>query len=368
MASPFTHRELRRAAGHLAARRVAPGLDGMAPSDLSAADYGKLTTKVYALLRGNRWRPYRARRGLVPRPGKAPRLHCISTMRDAVVLKAAADVLGSIWDHLHQAFAGGRPCGSYRPIIEAISRFIAEGGGRVFRFDLQGAFANADFDKAIRLLRVLTDRQDVVDLIARWRAAQGRAFPGLVEGSPVAPLLLAVLLNDAAAALATFGDVYIWIDDGIVLCRDEAAARAAEQAMRDELEKVGGLKLHPRKTGVHPASRATSQPSDWDFLGFRWRRWLAEPLPKAVEKLLSRVEADFRRRTKAADIRESIEGWLAYYAVPNVYGIGEVEDRLWPWGPFRPLTSSHLTVALRGPRGPRARRYTVPGVSAGGGL
>jgi len=384
--SPIGKRQLLRAARHVLGQREVPGLDGVEPETLTGKALGTFITELHQMMRDGRWHPYRAKKGFLPRPGKSPREHAISTLRDAVVLRAATAALADVWTKLPSSIVGGRPKGNYQHLISAVTSFFMKGGGWVLRFDIKGAFGNAPFDMAIEKLRSLTHRQDVVDLLVSWRSKQGQHFEGLVEGAAFAPLLLAVLLSDAATAIGKLdGKLLVWLDDGVFLARNEETVIEAERLLRFHLKEAGGMELHPDKTGQHQFVPGTNQLSPFHFLGVRWRASQTEPLPEGVEDIfatLHEVAADEDRR---GELAERWAGWVAAVARwdSRLEVLAVIDDRFTKeignkhplLGPFESLVASAKNaagqaqgknVALRGQQRSRARWLRLPGTSGTG--
>ena len=105
-----------------------------------------------------------------------------------------------------------------------------------------------------------------------------------------------------------------YADDGVILCRTEAAARKAVAEVSAWVDGAG-LTLHPDKPRVVDA-RA---PGGFDFLGYpfeRGRRW---PRQKSLAKLQERVRANTARldgRSRSAivtDVNRSLRGWYQYF-------------------------------------------------------
>lgn len=374
--SPLSKRQLLRAARHVRKYRSAPGYDGVSPEELKGKKLGMFVTKLHQSLRDGR-KPRRARKGLLPRPGKAPREHAIANLGDAVVLRAVAEALEEVWGNLPNSIVGGRPGGNRHDLITVVSKFIAKGEGWLLRFDIKSAFASASFDKAIARLRLLTDRQDLVDLIVRWRNKQGRHFEGLVEGAAHAPLLLAVMLANVASTIEKLigTSLLIWLDDGIFIARDRAQVVEVERLLRQGLKEAGGLELHPDKTGIHRFDPTDHRPSAFHFLGVRWRGWYTEPLPEAVDGLLAALHQMVLRDERGA-LAATWDGWVAsvvrrdsredVLADIDERFEAEIGSKQWPWGPFTSLVATSNSVALRGPRSPRARWLYQPGTSGAG--
>lgn len=372
--SPLGKRQLLKAARHVVACRKTPGFDGLRPQALHGKALGLFVSEVHRRLAQGTWRPRCARTGRMKRAGQSDRIHAISTLADAVVLRAATDGLAHVWKALPASIVGGRPDGNHHHLVDAVTRFLMKGGRYIFRFDIKGAFANAAFDKAIERLRGMTDRQDMVDVIVRWRKKQGTRFEGLVEGAPFAPLLLAVLLGDAARVLELLdGTLRIWLDDGVFTAPNEETALEAERLLRLHLKEVD-LGLHPKKTGQHVHDSNSSTASSFHFLGFRWRGWTTEPLPKDVDAVLDELHALAASPETRNRIGERWSGWVSAIARwdsrlqvlddVDVRFTKEIGEPWFPWGPYDSLVARAEGVALRGRQErPRARWLHAPGTS-----
>lgn len=374
--SPLSKRQLLRAAHHVISHRKAPGYDGVRPEELKGKRLGLFVTELHRNLRDCLWKPSRARKGELLRPGKPPREHAIATLADAVVLRATVEALDGVWLKLPKSIVGGRPGGNHQHVITTVSGYIAGGAGSTFRFDLSSAFASASFDEAIERLCLLTERHDLVGLIVRWRKKQGDHFGGLVEGAAYAPLLLAVLLADAVIAMEKLpGIVRLWLDDGIFLARDRATALKAKRLLVEKLKQAGRLKLHPKKSGVHSFNPSDQRPTKFNFLGVAWKGWLTVPLAEGVESIFSDLHQMVARDERGA-LAESWAGFVASVVRGNSCEdvLSEIDERFeteigstsWPWGPFESLVGREQVVALRERRGSQTRWMYRPGTSGAG--
>jgi RNA-directed DNA polymerase len=132
------------------------------------------------------------------------------------------------------------------------------------------------------------------------------------------------------------GELVRCADDGVVLCRSAAQARAALAAIEEILGSLG-LRLHPGKTKVADLREGRE---GLDFLGCHFRarmsgrlweqrriiryylhRW---PSQRAMKRLREKVRARTGRNRTGADIREVIadlnpflRGWGNYFRTGN---------------------------------------------------
>ena len=105
-----------------------------------------------------------------------------------------------------------------------------------------------------------------------------------------------------------------YADDFVILCRSEAGAQAALEAVRQWVSEAG-LTLHPEKTRVVNAT----QPGGFDFRGYHFERGWKWPRRKSLLKVKDRVRAKTSRlegRQLAAivtDVNRTLRGWYGYF-------------------------------------------------------
>ncbi len=377
--SPIAFAAIKRAMEWILTHRSAAGVDGVFPKRF--LDDRALRLKecrlIHRLLRDGRYRFLPPRRGLLPREGKAPRVHAISTLRDAIVLRSITVELREVWALLPREITGHRPGADYRADLARISRFIADGPGWVLRFDVEQAFGSASFERAIEILCTLSKRHDLIHLIVAWRKAVGTRFEGLVEGAPIAPLLLAVLLGVEVMPhlLAIDGVHCLFADDGLSMVRTRAAIEEAQRQLDHHLARIG-LRCHPEKTGIYELDAKAEAPTPWQFIGFSFRLWQPIPCAAAREDLLAQLEP-LANRNQARAIARVVKGWGAYFGVSQPLDVfadldtemlarfGYVTKRL----PSL-VADVRRQAALRAPSGARTGTAKGPGVpsSTSGGV
>lgn len=321
---PVSRGGLRTAAEQVLADRQAAGIDGVDPEFIRGDPKARhqLLRRAYDLLARGAYEFLPARVGLLPRPGKEPRKHGIATVSDAIVLRTILDALAEVWDALPSCLVGGRPGADHRDVIRSVSQFLAGGPCFGLRYDVRQAFASAPFGRAIEALRALTMRQDLVELLVRWRRAQPDELAGLVEGSAVAPLLLAVLLGtEVVPHLPRVDRHVVWLDDGLVLSRDPAVVVEVERVLVHRLGQIGGMKLHPTKTTPITFAATGWSTTPWSFLGWAWRGWQAVPSDETIGTLLTELD-EMAITARSADIPAKLRGWGGHF------GVGQPVDLL----------------------------------------
>jgi RNA-directed DNA polymerase len=154
----------------------------------------------------------------------------------------------------------------------------------------------------------------------------------------LSPLLANIYLHvlDTELASRRLGELVRYADDGVVLCRSQAQAGAALEAVGEILASLG-LRLHPDKTKVVDLREG---PEGLDFLGchFHARRsgklWEQKrivrcylhrwPSQRAMNRLREKVRDRTGRNRAGADIRDVIadlnpilRGWGNYFRTGN---------------------------------------------------
>jgi CRISPR-associated protein Cas1 len=246
-------------------------------------------------VRQGRWQPEPAHGFRVDKPAKtvppgtaapavaeAPPARLIAELptRDRVLHGVLHRLLSPPLDRLFEGVSWGfRPGRSTADAARAVLEHVRAGCLWVVETDIASFFDTVDWElleqaldrclpRADTLLRELLRR--VVRTPLLLDNARVARTHGLLQGSPLSPLLANVFLDafDEAAVRAGLRLVR-YADDFLLLCRDEAEAQQALQTARELLAPLR-LELQPAKTALTPVGAGFS------FLGHRFAAEMTE--------------------------------------------------------------------------------------------
>ncbi|KAB2844447.1 MAG: group II intron reverse transcriptase/maturase [Burkholderiales bacterium] len=327
LAQVLDRANLQRALKQVRQNKGAPGIDGMTVEALP--EYLKHHwPDIRAQLETGRYRPQPVKRVDIPKGDGKTRPLGIPTVLDRFIQQAIAQVVSAQWEpHFHPHSYGFRPHRSAHQAIRHVQATIREGYGWVVDMDLQSFFDRVNHDRLMARLKTRTSDADVLRLVNRFLKAgvmvDGKleaTATGVPQGGPLSPVLANVVLDELDWDLDRRGHRFArYADDCNILVKSR---RAGERVMAS----VTRLVSDSLRLTVNPLKSAVDRPWNRQFLGFTVSRndKKLKVADKAMDKLKDRVR-ELTRRTRgnridviAAELRERLLGWKAYFGIAEV--------------------------------------------------
>jgi RNA-directed DNA polymerase len=281
--------------------------------------------RLHEQLRDGTYQPQPVRRAWIPKPGsKEQRPLGIPAVRDRIVQGALRHVLEPIFEtEFAEHSYGFRPGRGAKDALRRVDALLKAGHDWVVDADLKSYFDTIPHDRLLALVQERVGDGRVLALVESFLRAgvleEAKGWQPTERGTPqggvISPLLANLYLNPLDHQMAAAGWAMVrYADDFVILCRSEAEAHNAWDAVRAWVNEAG-LTLHPEKTRVVDAS----VPGGFDFLGYHFERGLKWPRKKSLEKLKDRVRAKTSRLDGRSlsdivtDVNRTLRGWYQYF-------------------------------------------------------
>jgi len=340
-------------------RTAAPGMDGQTWQHYGQALEENLADLSARLQRGA-YRAKPVRRVWIPKADGRERPIGVPTLEDKIVQRAAAEVIGAVFDADFKGFSYGfRPARSAHNALDAVVVGLKRKKiGWILDADIRGFFDTIDHGWLMKFVEHRIADQRVHRHVKKWLKAgvleDGQRTvmeEGTPQGGSISPLLANIYLHYVLDAWAdswrrkrAMGDVILvrYADDFLVGFQHRAEAERFLAELRERFRSFG-LELHPDKTRLirfgrfaaeERRRRGEGKPESFDFLGFTHLcgktksgafQIIRYTSRKRLRASLRRVKAELRMRRHhplpevGQWLRAVVQGHLNYFAVHGNY-------------------------------------------------
>jgi len=351
-----------RACKRVLANKGSAGVDGR--TVLETGEYlEQAWPEIRSRLLDGSYRPEPVRRVGIPKPGGGTRELGIPTVVDRLIQQALLQVLQPLIDPTFSEHSHGfRPGRSAHGALLEAQRYVQAGYRTVVDVDLEKFFDRVNHDILMdRLAKRIADKP-VLRLIRRYLQAgilahgvHSERIEGTPQGGPLSPLLANVLLDEVDRELERRGHRFVrYADDCNVYVRSRRAGERVLRALRGCYARLR-LVVNESKTAVA---------SVWGrkFLGYCFRASKDGVKLAVSSQALDKLREHIRQLTRrsrgrsleqiAADLRDYVPGWKAYFGLAQTPTVMQALDR---WLRHR-LRAVQLKQWRRGPTAYRELR------------
>ena len=299
----------------------APGIDGITIEEYEA----DLITNIKQLreeVLGWTYQPTPVKRVEIPKPdGKGVRLLGIPIVKDRILHMAIKTVLEPIIDPtFSQSSYGFRPGRNQQQAVEKAREIVSAGNEYVVDIDLSKFFDRINHDRLIyRLKNHVPDKRTLrlIGMILRSGIMSEGVITitteGLVQGSPLSPLLSNVVLDELDKELERRGMHFCrYADDSNVFVKSPRAAQRVMQSIKKFIEDKLKLKVNEEKSKTAKADQVK-------FLAMTIVNSAIAISKKALDKAMEKVKELTPRGTHYSieqtmeTINRWYQGWASYF-------------------------------------------------------
>lgn len=271
----------------------APGVDGITVEEFKQNAEENIAV-LHRELKEQKYRAANVRRAYIPKSNGKLRPLGIPTVRDRIVQRAMADIVGRIYEpYFMEVSYGFRPNRSAHDALSAIRREVHNNPVRwIVDVDIRGYFDHVNHRWMIKFLEHRIADRTILRIIAKWLKAgildNGvvvRNEEGTPQGGPISPILANIYLHYVLDLwfekkykhkCQGYSFMTRYADDFVVGFEYK---QEAEQYLRDLKERLAefGLEIAEDKTQIVEFGRKskeagktgpTNMPRTFKFLGF----------------------------------------------------------------------------------------------------
>ena len=328
----------------------ATGIDKVTKEEYDANIEENIGNLIYGM-KHHQYKPQPVDRKYIPKANGKTRPLGIPTYEDKLVQAQVAEILNIIFDRYFKDFSFGyREGKSAQQAVEEIDNIIMHKKVNfIFEADIKGFFDHVVHEILLRMLEVVIEDRDFIELIRKFLKAGymengelKESEEGTPQGGIISPILANLYLH---VVLDTWfenefkklckGEVYIvrYCDDFVCMFQYKQDVELLSKMIVSRFEQFG-LELEPTKTKSFPFGRYCKEKTSFDFLGFTFTNGktrnnyyrVSITTSKKKSKLKYKELIDFikeNRTTKPNDLIDALNrklvGMYNYYGISGNY-------------------------------------------------
>jgi RNA-directed DNA polymerase len=318
------------------ANRGAPGPDGITINDFPNHFY-QHWPRIWRQLLDGTYQPRASRRKSIEKKDGGERLLGIPNVMERLISQAISQVLTPIFDPgFSESSYGYRPKRSASGAVKQIQRTIRDGYRHCLDMDLSKFFDRCQHDALLaKVARQVRDKR-LLKLIGSFLRAgvivEGQlqaSHEGVMQGSPLSPLLSNILLDDFDKVLEKRELRFVrYADDFLIFTR---TAIAAQRVFRS-VEKYLTRKL---KLVVNRDKSRTYSTNGVEFLSYQFHGYGGQlrVSPQSLTEFKQRAREILNRNhgksthQRLQELTEYLRGWIGYFALEQRRSLFDTLDK-----------------------------------------
>jgi RNA-directed DNA polymerase len=320
------YRNIEKALKQVISNKGAGGIDGMQTDELRTYLEANWPHLKQSILEGS-YRPLPVRKVEIPKAQGGYRLLGIPTVIDRLLQQSIQQWLSPQYEPEFSAHSYGFREGrnAHQAVLQA-KTYLEEGKEWIVELDLDKFFDRVNHDKLMGLLAKRIVDKRILKLIRSYLNSGimegglvSQRMEGVVQGSPLSPLLSNIMLNELDKELHARGHSFVrYADDCSIYVGSEKSAGRVLESTTEYIEKKLKLKVNREKTQV-------SRPQQSTLLGFSFFRSKDKWEIRIASKSLKRIKEKIKGKTKRNDpsgakekikkVEAVIEGWVNYFRI-----------------------------------------------------
>lgn len=259
----------------------------------------------------------------------------LMTIKDRVMVTMISFALTAKWEALlNKDVIGFRPGRNTQDAIQRIYSELSKGDKIILDADINKFFDNIKHEAILDRIEIFNGvikrclKAGIIDNGKRHRTTKG-----IVQGSPVSPILANIALHGLQQVLGTDGSAVVYADDLIIMTRTRNAMRHMIPRLA-KFMKQRGLTMKREKT------RITTKRQGFNFLGFTIeqprQKLYVKPQKERIKRFLDHLRMiiwsnkQMEQGKFIALLNPIIRGWAMYYRFSDAWqAFAKVDDVLW---------------------------------------